>query len=215
MIVPAVRPFLAALLLAIALLAPPAAAVDVDAVAQQLSRDPLLVDPGSAIAVDETAVRAALDDLAVPTYVVVLAQDAVDGADNGIDGVLLRTVEALDDPRAVVVVVTDAGELQAGEGGASGVDASRLLDRIVLARSEQAFDGAALTGALLEFTEAVERNGEQGARRGLGGSGPRTLGLAGLVAVAVLGGAALWFRSQRQVRRAAPLSDAEAGSGSW
>ena len=211
---------LAALLATSALLAPAAAAttepvVDLEQVAEQLEQDPLLVDVRSAIQIDAAAVRAALEELPVPTYVVVLPQDAVDAGENGIDGVLLQVVEAVDDPRAVVVVVTDGGELQAGEGGASGVDASALLDGIVQQRSEQEFTGRALTAALLEFAEAVERNADEGAERGLDGAGRRAVGLAGLVAVAVIGGGLLWWRSQRQVRRDAPLSDAETGSGGW
>jgi hypothetical protein len=209
------RWLMAALLAAGALLAGAAAALDVDATAEQLRDDPLLVDPDSTVRIDEAAVRAGLEDLPVPTYVVVLAQEQSDADENGVDGIVLRLVEALDDPRAVVVVVTDGGELQAGEGGASGVEASRLLDRIVQARSDQAFDGTALTGALLEFADAVERDGQEGARRGLGGNDRRTAGLAGLVGVAVLAGALLWSRSQRRVRQAAPLTDAEAGRGGW
>lgn len=205
----------AALLLLGVLLAPAAAAVDAGRVAEQLAEDPLLVDPRSAVRVDDAAVRDALGELPVPTYVVVLPQDEVDGDENGIDGILLEVVEALDDPRAVVVVVSDGGELQAGEGGASGVDASAVLDRIVQERSDQDFDGTALTGALLAFAEAVSRNADEGAERGLSGSGRRTVGVAGLVAVAVVGGGMLWLRSQRQVRRAAPLSDAETGTGGW
>lgn len=212
------RWLLAAVLAASALLAPPAAAtavVDTGRVAERLRQDPLLVDPRSVIRIDDGAVRAALERLPVPTYVVVLPQDAVDADENGVDGVLLQVVDAVDDPRAVVVVVTDGGELQAGEGGASGVDASRLLDAIVQQRSDQDFSGEALTAALLEFTDAVERAGQAGGERGLDGAGRRAIGLAGLVGVAVLSGALLWLRSQRQVRRDAPLSDAETGSGGW
>ena len=211
----ALRWLLAALLLGLALVAPAASAVDADAVAERLSSDPLLVDPRSAIRIDDDAVRAALEDLPVPTYVVVLPQGDADRDENGVDGILLRVVEALDDPRAVVVVVTDAGELQAGEGGASGVDASRLLDAIVQERSDEPFNGTALTGALLEYAEAVEREAGEGAERGLDPSARQTVGVAGLVGVAVLAGGLLWLRSQRQVRRAAPLSDAETGSGGW
>ena len=213
-----VRLLAALLLLVGVLLAPSAAAVDVldtDRVAEQLADDPLLVDPRSAIRIDDAAVRDALEDVPVPTYVVVLPQDEVDRDENGIDGVLLRVVEAVDDPRAVVVVVTDGGELQAGDGGASGVDASALLDRIVQERSDEEFDGTALTGALLAFTDAVARGADEGAERGITSSGRRTVGVAGLVAVAVVGGGLLWLRSQRQVRRAAPLTDADTGAGGW
>lgn len=209
------RWLLPALLVLSALLAPAAAAVaqpvvDPDRVAGQLQQDPLLVDRRAGIDIDEPAVRAALRQLPVPTYVVVLPQDAVDADENGIDGVLLQLVEAVDDPRAVVVVVTGGGELQAGAGGASGVEASRLLDAIVAARSEQEFTGPALTGALLEFAQAVERTGQQGAERGLQRPGRRAVGLAGLVGVAVLAAGLLWLRSQRRVRRELP-ADPEPG----
>lgn len=206
---------LAPLLLLGLLLAPAAVAVDAGQVAERLAEDPLLVDPLSTVRVDEPAVRAALESVPVPTYVVVLPQAAVDTDENGIDGVLLQVVEAVDEPRAVVVVVTDGGELQAGDGGASGVDASALLDQIVQERSDEEFDGTALTGALLAFTDAVARGADEGAERGLEGSGRRTVGVAGLVAVAVVGGGLLWLRAQRRVRRSAPLTDVETGTGGW
>lgn len=206
---------LAGLVAVCALLAAPAHAVEADELADRLRDDPVQVDPRAGIRIDEDAVRQALERVAVPVYVVVLPQDQVDGTDSGIDGVLLRLVDALDDPRAVVVVVTDAGELQAGEGGASGVHASALLDRIVLSRGDQAFGGTALTGALLEFAAAVEGGSAEGAERGVSGVDRRTVGVAGLVAVAVLAGGLLWLRTQRQLRRNAPLTDAEAHTGSW
>lgn len=199
------------------LLAGPAAAeaVDVDAIVSRLGEDPVLVSPDSTVRPDEGAVREALGALAVPTYVVVLPQADVDLADSGIDGVLLRVVEALDDPRAVAVVVTDGGELQAGEGGASGVAASRLLDRVVQARAEQDFDGVALTDALLAFAEGVQQEGSEGAERGIDTSGQRAVVVAGLAGMVVAAGALLWVRAQRKVRRAAPLSDATRDEGGW
>lgn len=190
-------------------------AVDADALAEQLGEDPVLVDPRSGIRIDEDAVRESFDALPVPTYVVIVPQRDVDEEDSGIDGVLLRVVEALRDPRAVVVVVTDAGELQAGEGGASGVAASALLDAIVQARSEQAFSGQALTEALLEFADGVEGGSEEGAERGVDVLDRQTIGVAGLMGVALVAAGMLWMRSQRRVRRQAPLTDAEPGSGSW
>lgn len=209
------RWLLATLIAGCAVLAGPAWAVDADLVAERLGEDPVLVDPRSAIRIDDDAVREAFEALPVPTYVVVLPQSDVDETDSGIDGVLLRVVEALQDPRAVVVVVTDAGELQAGEGGASGVQASALLDAIVKARSEQAFSGQVLTAALLEFADGVRGDGEEGGERGLDGLDRQTIGVAGLVVVAVIAGGLLWTRSQRKVRQQSPLTDAEAHSGRW
>lgn len=197
------------------LLAAPAWAVDADEVAERLEDDPVLVDPRSGIRIDDEAVRDAFEELPVPTYALIVPQRDVDEAESGIDGVLLRVVEALDDPRAVVVVVTDAGELQSGEGGASGVRASALLDAIVQARAEEAFSGQALTAALLEFADGVASGSEEGAQRGVDALDRQTVGVAGLVAVAVIAGGLLWARSQRKVTRESPLTDAEAHTGSW
>jgi hypothetical protein len=209
------RWLLAALVALVAGLATPAAALDTGGLAERLAEDPVLVDPRSAIRIDEQAVLQAFEQAPVPTYLVILPQRDVDSDESGIDGVLLRVVEALRDPRAVVVVVTDAGELQAGEGGASGVQASALLDRIVQARSEQTFSGQALTAALLEFARGVSGDSEEGAERGVTGLDRQTVGVAGLMAVGVVAGGMLWVRSQRRVRRDAPLSDADSRSGSW
>jgi hypothetical protein len=199
--------WLLAALLALTALAGPAVALDTDALAERLTEDPVLVDPRSGIRIDEDAVLAAVEAAPVPTYVVLLPQRDVDGDESGIDGVLLRVVEALQDPRAVVVVVTDAGELQAGEGGSSGVEASALLDRIVQARSDQAFNGMALTGALVEFAQGVAGGSDEGAERGVSGVDRQAVGVAGLIGVAIVGGGLLWLRTQRQVQREAPLTD--------
>ena len=207
--------WLTAALVALVALAGPAAALDARDLAERLREDPVLVDERSAVQIDEAEVQEAVEQAPVPTYVLVLPQDEVDADESGIDGVLLRVVDALEDPRAVVVVVTDGGELQAGEGGSSGVQASALLDRIVQERSEQAFDGQALTAALVEFARAVEGGSDEGAERGVSGVDRQAVGVAGLVGVAVLAGGLLWLRSQRQVRRDAPLSDAEPRSGGW
>lgn len=199
--------WLLAAVLALLALAGPAAALDTDALAQRLGEDPVLVDPRSGIRIDEDAVLAAVEAAPVPTYVVLLPQRDVDSDESGIDGVLLRVVESLRDPRAVVVVVTDAGELQAGEGGSSGVEASRLLDRIVLARSDQAFNGVALTEALVEFAQGVAGGSQEGAERGVSGVDRQAVGVAGLIGVAIMGGGLLWLRSQRRVQRDAPLTE--------
>jgi hypothetical protein len=189
--------------------------VDVGALAERLRSDPVLVDERSVIRPDVETLRNAFADLPVPTYAVVLPQEVVDTEESGIDGVLLRLLDALDDPRAVVVVVSDEGELQAGEGGASGVPASAALDRIVQARSDQEFNGTALTGALLAFSDVVAQEGEEGGRRGITSSGRRAIGVAGLVAVAVLAAGLLWSRAQRRARNQAPLTDDEAVGGRW
>ena len=199
--------WLLAALLALIALAGPAQALDTDVLAERLGEDPVLVDPRSGIRIDEEAVLEAVERAPVPTYVVLLPQRDVDSDESGIDGVLLRVVEAMDDPRAVVVVVTDAGELQAGEGGSSGVEASALLDRIVQSRDDQAFNGVALTGALVEFAQGVAGGSQEGAERGVSGVDRQAVGVAGLIGVAIVGGGLLWLRTQRQVRREAPLTD--------
>jgi len=204
---------LLAALLALLALAGPAAALDTNGLADRLGEDPVLVDPRSGIRIDEDAVLEALEAAPVPTYVVLLPQRDVDSDGSGIDGVLLRVVEALEDPRAVVVVVTDAGELQAGEGGASGVKASALLDRIVQARSEQAFNGVALTEALVEFARGVAGDSQEGAERGVSGVDRQAVGVAGLIGVAILAAGLLWLRTQRQVRREAPRTEDVISSG--
>ncbi|MCW2679351.1 MAG: hypothetical protein JWM62_752 [Frankiales bacterium] len=207
--------WLLAVLLALTALAGPAAALDTDGLAERLGDDPVLVDPRSGIRIDQDAVLEAVEAAPVPTYVLLLPQRDVDSDESGIDGVLLRVVEALDDPRAVVVVVTDAGELQAGEGGSSGVEASALLDRIVQARSEQAFNGTALTAALVEFAEGVASGSQEGAERGVSGVDRQAVGVAGLIGVAIVGGGVLWLRSQRKVQREAPLTEDVISSGGW
>lgn len=208
------RRLLAAFLLLL-VLAGPAAALDTDGLAARLGEDPVLVDPRSGIRIDEDAVLEAVRAAPVPTYVVLLPQRDVDSDESGIDGVLLRVVDALQDPRAVVVVVTDGGELQAGEGGSSGVQASALLDRIVQARSDQAFNGAALTEALVEFARGVAGGSDEGAERGVSGVDRQAVGVAGLIGVAIIGGALLWMRSQRKVSREAPLTEDVLSSGGW
>lgn len=205
--------WLLAPLLALLALAGPAWALDTDGLAERLRDDPVLVDPRSGIRIDEQRVLEAVEAAPVPTYVVLLPQRDVDGDDSGIDGVLLRVVDALQDPRAVVVVVTDGGELQAGEGGSSGVQASALLDQIVQARSDQAFNGAALTEALVEFARGVAGGSDEGAERGVSGVDRQAVGVAGLIGVAILGAGLLWLRAQRKVRREAPLTEDIISSG--
>lgn len=207
--------WLAALLALLSVLAAPALAVDVDRVVDQLREDPVLIDAGSAVVPDADRLRQELRDVPVPTYVVVLPQAQVDPEESGIDGVLLRLVEAMDDPRAVVVVVTDAGELQAGEGGASGVDASAALDRIVQERADQEFDETALTEALVEFAEVVRRDGAEGGERGISGSPRRAIGVAGIAGVGLLAAGLLWARAQRKARAQAPLTDLQGDDGTW
>lgn len=202
------------LLLATALLAGalPAAA-SVEQLVDGLRADRLQVSPASTISPDRDAVLAALDEAAVPTYVVVVPQSDADAEELGIDGLLLRIVDRLAEPEAIVLLVTDGQELQAREGGSSGADPATALDRVLQERLDEPFTPATLTGAILEFVDRVSQQAEPAA----GGTTRRTVGLVGLVAVAALGGGGwLYLRGQRRVLASAPLTaqdqvDQEAG----
>lgn len=178
----------------------------VDEVLAGLREDPLHVSPRSSITPDRAVVREALGRTPVPTYVAVVAQEDVNTLELGIDSLMLGVVEGLGDPRAVVLVVSDEGELQAGEGGTSGVDATGILDRVLAERLDEPFGAATLTGALVDVARLV---GEQvPATAEPPGSTRRTVGLVGLVAtVAIGGGGLLYARGQRRLRASAPLTD--------
>ena len=175
------------------------AAAGVDDVVRGLREQPLYVDPASTVQPDPGVVLDALEEAAVPTYVVVVPQADADAEELGIDGLLLRIVERLDRPDAVVLVVTDGEELQVS-GGIPGVDAVAALDRVLTARLEQPFTSQTLTGALVDFTQQVSAQAPQG-----GGISRRTVGLTGLVVVAVLSAGWLYVRAQRRVLDPTPL----------
>ena len=167
--------------------------------------DPLYVAPQVAVAPDAVLVRQALAASPVRTYVVVLPQGVVDAAELGIDGLMLQIVEGLADPRAVLLVVSDGGELQAGDGGSTGVDASAVLDQVIAERLEQSFEPGPLTAAIVDV---ITRVGSQGTGAVTTGGTRRTVGLVGLVAVAALGGGGLLYRrGQRRLAAQAPLTD--------
>lgn len=165
-----------------------------------LARQPLYVDPASAVQPDQGVVLDALDDARVPIFIAVVPQALAAAEPLGIDGLLLRLVERLERPDAVVLVVTDGEELQVG-GGSPGVDPVAALDRVLIARLEQPFTAQTLTGALVEFTERVSIEAPQGS-----GVSRRTVGLTGLVAVAVLTAGWLYARAQRRVLDPVPLT---------
>lgn len=200
-------------LAAVLLTATPGLATAADDLVAELTDDPLYVSPASALSPDQDAVRKALRDVRVPTYAVVVSQAAADAEELGIDGLMLRIVEGLQDPEAVVVVVTDGEQLQAGDGGSAGVNASAVLDQVLASRLDEPFTPETLTGALVDFAAFVDEGGaqEDGAAAGSAPVEPstdrRTLGLVGLVAVAALGGGGwLYARTQRRVLAAAPLT---------
>ncbi len=179
-----------------------AAAAEVDEVVRGLREQPLYVDPDSTVQPDAGVVLDALEEAAVPIYVVVVPQADAAAQELGIDGLVLRIVERLDRPDAVVLVVTDGEELQVS-GGIPGVDAVAALDRVLRARLEQPFTSQTLTGALVDFTEQVSADAPRA-----GGVSRRTVGLTGLVAVAVLTAGWLYVRAQRRVLDPAPLPGA-------
>ena len=167
--------------------------------------DPLYVAPRVAVAPDPVLVRRALAASPVRTYVVVLPQGVVDAAELGIDGLMLQLVEGLADPRGVLLVVSDGGELQVGDGGSTGVDASAVLDQVIAERLEQSFEPGPLTAAIVDV---ITRVGSQGTGAVTTGGTRRTVGLVGLVAVAALGGGGLLYRrGQRRLAAQAPLTD--------
>lgn len=183
------------------------ASAQADTVVAALREDRLLVDEDSAVGVDEPRVRAALRETAVPTYVAIVPQADVDAVELGIDGLLLQVVEGLADPRAVVVVISDEGALQAGEGGRSGVDATGILDRVLQERIDEPFGPESLTGALVDIARLVDEQADPEPLQEAG-STRRTIGLVGLTATVVIGGGGLlWSRAQRRLRAQAPLTD--------
>lgn len=197
-----------AALAALVLLAGPASAAP-DQVLAGLRVDPLYVAPDSVLRPDEATLRAALRRTPVPTYVAIVPQAEVDTGELGIDGLMLALVDGLADPRAVVVVVSDGGELQAGEGGQSGVDAAGVLDRVLAERLDEPLTGQTLTAALVELAGRVAQQAEPAH------TDRRTLGLVGLVGTVALGAGLLYARTQRQVRAQAPLTDNEPGPAGW
>ena len=195
------------------------AAASVDEVLAGLRESRLHVSQESTVTPDQAVVRAALERTRVPVYAVVVPQEEADAQELGIDGLMLRVVEGLGDPEAVVVVVTDGQELQAGDGGRSGVDASAVLDAVLASRLDQPFGPATLTGALVDFAELVDAGGPAApAAAEPQGSTRRTVGLVGLVAVAALGGGGwLYARGQRRLMASAPLTsdDLTAREAGW
>ncbi len=202
---------LVAVLLVLLLAAPASAAPpDLSTVASRLRQDPLYVDAASTVVPDAVAVRAALAGTPVPTYVAVLPQASADAEELGVGAVMLRVLEEVQDPTAVVLVVTDGEELQAGAGPRSGFDADAALDKVLTSRLDEPFGPRTLTGALVEFAELVRT---QVRPAPVPSTSRRTVGLVGLAVTALLAGGLVLGRR----RRAAP-DDAAGGApdgGGW
>ena len=193
------------LLLTAALVGPASLAqASVEEVVAGLARSPLYLAPTSAVRPDEQVVRAALERATVPVYIALVPQSEADAEELGIDGLLLRIDEQLARPGAVVLVVTDGQELQAGGGKGSGVRPVEALDRVLAARLNEPFTAETLTGALVDFADQVGGDAPGApADRGLT---RRTVGLVGLVAVAALTAGWLYVRAQRRILSPEPLN---------
>jgi hypothetical protein len=197
---------------AAALGAAPASA-EVGEVVQGLRADRLYVAPTAGINPDRRAVLRTLDQATVPTYIAVVPQAEADAQELGIDGLLLRIIEQLAEPSAVVLVVTDGQQLQAGEGATSFADPAGALDQVLVARLDEPFTPETLTSALIEFTERVDET----ATAAPAGDTRRTVGLVGLVAVAAVSGGWFYLRASRRALAPTPLSAGTGGpdDGGW
>lgn len=179
------------------------AGASVEQVLQALRSDPLYVSPRSTLAPDAALVRSALRSAPSPTYVVVVAQAEVDAEELGIDGFLLRTVEGLGDPRAVVLVVTDGAELAAAGGEETGRAPTVALDRIIESRLDEPFTTETVTSAVLDFVRGVQQAPKTETVPSAPSRTRRTVGLVGLVCVVVLG-VGLWLYGRWRPRTALP-----------
>lgn len=191
------------------LLASPALAVE--GLLAGLRADPLYISEESLVAPDHDEVGAALAGSGVPTFVAVLPQERVDREQSGIDGVMLALLDGLDEPSAVVVVVSDQGQLQAGEGTASGLGVATMLDDVLAERINEPFSPETLTEALVDLvgrvSAAAPASADTSAR-------PATLGAAVLVGLLALGGGGwLYLRAQRRLRDVVPAGEHDGGLG--
>lgn len=188
------------LLLSVALLLSPtpASAVSVDQVVLGLRADPLYVSPASRIVPDRMLATAGLRAATTPVYAVMVSESEVASDEFGIDGLTLRIVEALAGPNAVVLVVTDEGGLQAGGGELTGQTPMVALERVISTRLDEPFTTETLTDAITDFVLEVAKAAPGEPVPGTASTTRRTIGLVGLLVVAVLGvGSWLYGRSRR------------------
>lgn len=187
-------------------------ALAVEDVLDALRADPLFVSADSVVVPDSDRVAAAIADSAVPTFVAVLPQERVDLEQSGIDGVMLTLLDRLDEPSAVLVVVSDEGQLQAGEGAESSLGVSALLDQVLAERIDEPFGPDTLTDALVDLVEQVSEQAGPPVVEQSGRSA--TIGIAALVGlVAIGGGGALYLRGQRRLRDQVPTGEHDGGLG--
>lgn len=188
------------LALALVLGAAPAAAVSVDRIVLGLRADPLFVSPASQIAPDRMLATSSLRASTTPVYAVVVSETEVAAEEFGIDGITLRLVEALAGPDAVVLVVTDEGGLQAGGGELTGQTPTVALEQVIATRLDEPFTTETLTDAITDFVVEVGKASPVEPVAGAASTTRRTIGLVGLVAVAVLGVGSLLYSRWRRGR---------------
>jgi hypothetical protein len=199
------RRLLASLLVCVSSLvavAHPAAAAEFDEILERLRADRLYVSPDSTVSPDRGIVRSALAAAEDPTYVAVVSQAEADAQEMGIDGLTLRLVEGLDDPEAMVLVITDGELLQAAGGAETGTAPIRSLDRIIETRLDQPFGPETLTAAIQDFA------GYEPPPESEPATTRRTVGVVGLAIVLALAVGA-WLQDRAR-RRAWAAEDAAA-----
>jgi hypothetical protein len=214
-------------LLAAAGAAPAAAQVTATSpqqIADRLLDDPVYVEDGAAVPLDADRVRDAIGQSSVPTYVVAVSSATAEAA--GGAGALVPAVGRELGGEAAVLVVTDAGQLRAAEGGSAaerGVDAAIAVEQALAAGGSGAFDEAGVTAVLTDFVQRVDRQSAGGTGGGTGTDGTGTGGtgtgggagagaLLPLLLLGLLGGGAYALSRSRRGRseHARTMQDARA-----
>jgi len=205
--VPAVLALLAAFLLLGAATVSAQTVTAVDDIVDELRQDQVFLAPDAQVPLDEPDVGAAVRSSEVTVYVAGVSQATADRA--GSRAALTDDIgRALQDPSAVVLVITDAPDVWAAEATAlreRGVDAGAALEQVNV-RGD--FDEQNVTGLVRDFVDVL---GEQLAAGGGGGSAGGTSLTPLLLLGAVGGGGYLLVRSRRQGKaRTQELADLRA-----
>jgi hypothetical protein len=183
------------------------AATAIRDVAQELRRDPVYVDPAADVPLDDEQVRDAIGAAPVPVYVAAVEESDVAAA-GGITQYVLAIGNAIGDPNAVVLVISDEPFFRADSApGAArlGIDAGAAIEGALADRRGE-FNEANVTSVVIDFVERLERSGADGGADAVSsGGGALLLALLGLGAV---GGGALYVQSRRRNRQR--LEDARA-----
>jgi hypothetical protein len=204
-------------LLAVSGAAPVAAQVTATSpqqIADRLLDDPVFVEDGAAVPLDPERVRSAVRESSVPTYVVAVSAATADAA--GGAGALVPEVGRRLGGEAAVLVITDARQLRAAEGGAAagrGVDAATAVEQALAAGGSGAFDEAGVTAVVTDFVQRVDSQttGRTGTGTGTGG-GAGAGALLPLLLLGLLGGGAYAVTRSRRGRKehARSMQDARA-----